>query len=104
MVMALGKVTHIAPELVFLIWEDAHGHRARVRIDEARVDDERCIWFRVGWVIKETKTTITIYPNLVTWHSAPYEIAEVEDKITIPKKWILTRHSIRLPKKALKYD
>ena len=104
MVTLPDKVTHIKPELVFLIWEDAHGVRDRLAIADARADNERCIWFRVGWIIKETKHTVTLYPNLITWHSAPYKIAEVEDKLTIPKKSILSRYVIRLPKKALAYE
>lgn len=93
----------VKPHPLLVIWEDAFTEGKRQKLNPALADKDRSIAFSIGWPIKETRTRLTLYGNLWTWHSHRLRIEEVEGKIIIPKGWILRRHAITLPKGILSY-
>lgn len=90
---------------VLVVWWDAHVNPRRCKtevLDGAA--NERSIAFSLGWLIKETAKKLIIYPNAWTWDSEQYRIDSVDERLTIPKKWVLALHELRVPARMFKYE
>lgn len=92
------SVNKKAIKAVFLEWDDAHSFRAQWTLAEDLEDHTKpypC--YSVGFVIKETKTHITI-----AGHTSFYVDGDLKSgtgDMTIPKKMITRRQdNIKIPK------
>lgn len=111
-----SKVTIRPAELVLIVWVDPHepGDDNGPWSDVPNTDEpiDRAICFDIGWIVKEDAKSIDLAASLQTWHSKPYEVDGIGRRgvvpknaiLTIPKKDMLCRHVIKVPKRMLAYD